>query len=67
MRYYARSDLNNKEKANQTLQKYLIAAIKTQLSCENFFEKKKFDTVILNHGIYIPQGIIHEVSKRKKK
>ena len=66
LRYYARSDLNNKEKANQTLQKYLIAAIKTQLSCENFFEKKKFDTVILNHGIYIPQGIIHEVSKKKK-
>ena len=23
----------------------------------------KFDTVVLNHGIYVPQGIISEVAK----
>ena len=55
-----------KKNANETLKKFLIAALKTQLSTEKLFSKKNFDTVILNHGIYVPQGVIHEVSKKNK-
>ncbi len=64
LRYYARTDLDYKKNANETLKKFLIAALKTQLSTEKLFSKKSFDTVILNHGIYVPQGVIHEVSKK---
>ena len=62
LRYYARSDLNKKN-SNAVLRKYLESSILTKIAIEKLYTIKNFDTVILNHGIYIPQGVIHEVSK----
>ena len=63
LRYYARSDLDKKKNANAILKKYLESSILTKIAIEKLYENKIFDTVILNHGIYVPQGIIHDVSK----
>ena len=38
----------------------------TFIAIENLFKHKQFDEVILNHGIYVPQGIINEYARIKK-
>ena len=45
---------------------YLRAALFTFIAIENLFKHKQFDEVILNHGIYVPQGIINEYARIKK-
>ena len=62
LRYYARTDLDSKD-SNAVLRKFLESSILTKIAIEKLYSKKNFDSVILNHGIYVPQGIIHEVSK----
>ena len=62
LRYYARTDLEKKN-SNAVLRKFLESSILTKIAIEKLYSKKKFDSVVLNHGIYVPQGVIHDVSK----
>jgi len=63
LRYHAKGNLNNTENELAIFKKYFISALKTFFIAKNLFKSKKFDTVVLNHGIYVPQGIISEVAK----
>jgi hypothetical protein len=45
------------------LKKYFKSALVTKLAMENLLKKKKYDTVIIDHGLYIPQGIVGEVAR----
>ena len=29
-------------------------------------EKEKYDTIVLNHGTYVPHGVIADIAKSKK-
>ena len=52
-------------RSNQSLKKYLYSGILTKHIFENFLKKNKLDKVILNHAIYVPQGIICNIAKAK--
>ena len=63
LRYYAVGELIN-EKHQKNIKKFFSWWINNKKIFCNLFKNKKFDKIILNHAVYVPQGIICEVSKK---
>ena len=63
LRYYAVGTLDNEIYKEEVLRKYLKSAIVTKIAFKNLIKKKNFSTVVLNHGIYVPQGTISKTAK----
>ena len=63
LRYYAVGTLDNEPYKEEVLRKYLKSAIITKIAFKNLIKKKNFSTVVLNHGIYVPQGTISKTAK----
>lgn len=66
VRFYANPDIEDEKTYIQVLKSYLISSIKVINCLENLIKIKSFDTVIVDHGIYVPQGIIVEFFSKKK-
>ena len=66
LRFYAVGDLNNEKHHKEVLYNYLFSALKTKYSFENIIKKQNYHSVILNHGVYVPQGIINNVAKKNE-
>lgn len=64
IRYFSSSNLKNIKNSKETLIKYVKAALVTQKASENLFKKKKYDEMFINHGIYVPQGVIQDCAKK---
>jgi hypothetical protein len=66
LRYYAVGDLeaDNVKYAEIILRKFVRAGILTKFAITNLIKKNFYDIIVLNHGIYIPQGVIVEVAKK---
>ncbi len=63
LRFFARGDL--KERFSEEITKsYFYAALLTFFSFRNLITKNKFDTIVTNHGLYVPQGIIMDIAKK---
>jgi hypothetical protein len=65
LRYYASGNLSSEPHAEPVLRRYLESALLTAMVTSNLLEKNTYDVVCFNHGIYVPQGIIGEVCRRK--
>ena len=65
LRYNARGELEASDDDQTILKRYFFSALKTYFISKNLFEKKRYEILLLNHGIYVPQGIISEVAKMK--
>ena len=66
LRFHAQGTLKYSKEDILILKKYFESALKTFFIAKNLFKSLKFDVVVLNHGIYVPQGIISEVAKKQK-
>lgn len=66
LRYYAVGDLNLRSNSDKLLKIFLESALLTYTAIENLLTENNYDVIVLNHGIYIPQGIIAEIAKSKK-
>ncbi|MBE3128768.1 MAG: capsule biosynthesis protein [Actinobacteria bacterium] len=66
LRFFARGTLEGEYYAKDILRRYFKAALLTAYSTNKLLEKYNFECVVLHHGIYIPQGIISEVSRKEK-
>ena len=64
-RYYAVSNFNNEKNIKLIIKDFFISALKTYFSINKLTEVYKFDTIIVNHGFYVPQGIISNLAKSK--
>lgn len=64
-RYYAVSDFAKEKNLGFVAKSYFKSALKSYFSIEELLKEKKFDTIIVNHGFYIPQGILAEVARKK--
>ena len=64
LRYLAKGQF--KESDRKILEAYLLATMKTYNVMKNLFKKKKFDIIVLNHGIYVPQGAIVDFAQKNK-
>ncbi len=64
LRFYGIGNIYLKKNSLKVLRKYFTSAILTKIAFENAINEKKYDCVIVDHGLYVPQGIITEVSKQ---
>ena len=62
-RYYAASNYTNEKNYQDVVRGYFYSALLTLISIKKILNKKKIDTIIVNHGFYIPQGIISEYAR----
>jgi hypothetical protein len=65
LRYFARGDLEGELEAEAVLRRYLEAALLTVFAVDRLLNRKKFDVVVFHHGIYVPQGLIGEVCRKR--
>jgi len=65
LRYFARAALDSQSVSRVVLRRYLKSAILTVISIDKILSKNKFDVVVCHHGIYVPQGIVGAVARRK--
>ena len=65
LRFFAKATLDEEEKRDEVLTKFLKSALMTYLVSERLFSKNKFVSVVSSHGIYTPWGIIGEVARQK--
>ena len=64
IRYFSSSNFKKFKNSKEILVKYIKAALVTQKVCENLFKERKYDEMFINHGIYVPQGVILDCAKK---
>jgi Capsule polysaccharide biosynthesis protein len=65
LRFFARGDLEGEPHGTAVLRRYLHAGLLTIMALEGLFRRHPVDVVVAHHGIYIPQGMIVEVARRR--
>jgi hypothetical protein len=63
LRYFARGDLENEPLSEPVLRRYFEAGLRTIAGMRRLIEAREYDILVVNHGIYIPQGMIAEVAR----
>lgn len=64
LRFYARGDLDTEAHAEAVLRRYFEAALLTYYASRRLLADGRYKVVVLNHGIYVPQGVIAETARR---
>lgn len=65
LRFFARATIDVEPLAASVLRRYFKAALLTARATEGLLQKEKFDVAVFHHGIYVPQGVIGEVLRRR--
>jgi predicted nucleic acid-binding protein len=63
LRFYARADLATEPTGGEVLRRYVEAAALAALAARALFRARRYECVVLHHGIYVPQGLIAEAAK----
>tara|TARA_B100000787_G_scaffold170286_1_gene165719 strand:+ start:9534 stop:11270 length:1737 start_codon:yes stop_codon:yes gene_type:complete len=64
VRFFSATNLQKFKNSKEILIKYIKASLITQKVCNNLFTNKKYDELFINHGIYVPQGVILDCAKK---
>lgn len=64
VRYYANPFIEREKFGLELLKNYFESALKVFFAYKNITSETRYDLVIVNHGIYVPQGIIAELSNK---
>ena len=65
IRYFAKRTIDKEDNFEVVLRKFLEASILGVLAIERILETHHFDALVINHGIYVPQGPIVEYAREK--
>lgn len=65
LRFYARGDLANEPAAEGVLRRYAEGALSAAAAVERAIERERYDVVVAHHGIYVPQGLVNEVCRKR--
>jgi hypothetical protein len=63
LRFYARGQLEDGDQATLLLRRYFEAALLTYFAARRIFANGRYQVVVLNHGIYVPQGVVAETAR----
>jgi hypothetical protein len=63
LRFLARATLDGDPHGEAVARRYLEAAILTACATRRLLRQLRFDCAVVNHGIYVPQGITGEVAR----
>ncbi len=64
LRFFAKTNMDDEKNAKEILLKYLKSSIISKIVTENILKKKKYDHILLNHGIYVPHGVIVDIARK---
>lgn len=65
LRYFARGDLNGEPAGEQVLRSYLRASLLSVYAIAGLLKQNLYDVACFHHGLYVPQGLIGEVCRKK--
>lgn len=65
LRFLARGEIGDEPLGYEILRRYFEAALLTVFMMRNLLSAQKFDVCLLNHGIYVPQGLVGEVCREQ--
>jgi hypothetical protein len=63
LRFLARATLDGDPHGEAVLRRYLEAAVLTACATRRLLRQLPFECAVVNHGIYVPQGITGEVAR----
>jgi len=63
-RFFARATIEEEPNGIAVLRRYFRSSVLVAIATEKLLKQEGFDCVFFNHGIYVPQGIIGEVSRK---
>lgn len=66
LRFFGTGSLQNEVHGEAVLRRYLKASILAKNATGKLLDSYGFDSVCFHHGIYVPQGLIGEVSRDRK-
>jgi capsular polysaccharide biosynthesis protein len=64
IRFFARASLDREPHGIDVLRRYFAAALMSRLALERLLSQTQYVSATLNHGIYVPQGIVGAVARR---
>lgn len=65
LRYYARGDLRAEPEGETVLRRYLEASLIAATAAIRLVEREEIGVAAFNHGLYVPQGVLGEVFRKK--
>ena len=65
LRFFARATLEGEPNAERILRNYFKASLLTAFVIRTLLNRIRFECVVMHHGIYVPQGLIGEVARKK--
>ena len=65
LRYFARGTLRDDATSEVVLRRYLEAALRTRAATDRLLGDGGFEATVSHHGIYVPHGVVGEVSRRR--
>lgn len=65
LRFLARGEIGDEPLGDEILRRYFKSALLTVFMMRNLLSAQKFDVCLLNHGIYVPQGLVAEVCREQ--
>lgn len=65
LRYFAKTNDDNEKNFKKIFEQYFKSAVISKYVMDNILKEKKFDHILLNHGIYVPHGIILDIARSK--
>ena len=63
LRFHARGTLEADQATEGVLRRYLEASLLTHHATRRLLSAGNYDVVVLNHGIYVPQGVVAETAR----
>ena len=63
LRFHARGTLGADRTTESVLRRYLEASLLTLYATRRLLSAGRYDVVVLNHGIYVPQGVVAETAR----
>ena len=66
LRFFATGSLEGEPHAESILRRYLESALLTAYATRRLLRALNFTTVVFTHGIYVPWGIVGEVSRQEQ-
>ena len=65
LRFYARGDLKSETFGEEILNRYVVASLLTKTVSERVIDTYDIQCASFHHGIYVPQGIVGEVCRKR--
>jgi len=65
LRFFATGSLDEEPHAEAIVQRYLESALLTAYATRRLLRSRQFTSTVVTHGIYVPWGIVAEVSRQE--